>query len=275
MKRCFILFAVLAFLITLPACSQERAGQNASTHTQVQEENPGGNAASVQQSKGQNIRHESVLTGKIAKVEDRSILLMCEEKGLLSVSFHDAALYNLEGDTITAGQLRAGMQVEVIYNGIVMETYPGKPAGVLSLTVQSEEDDLVGFYADVVDDLYNVDSGLNEGVTTLAFDLTKVSNLTEVEKAALVYLLGCRYGMETATGTYEELYEAGYVDPETHSLQDGLLITIEVTEVTGDNTFTFSAEKWRSGDGAYFFSDCKATCQDGLWQYTVGAEMIS
>ena len=37
----------------------------------------------------------------------------------------------------------------------------------------------------------------------------------------------------------------------------------------------FSAEKWRSPLGAYYFTKCTASRGDNGWEYTVGAEAIS
>lgn len=281
MKKGMIFLTVLAFLLTFAACSRENDGQGGATTTDPIDTHTEGqistssNVGTTQQEGGQTERHDAVLHGKIAEVEEDSILLMCEKEGLLFVSLQDAVLYGPEHDEIAADMLRAGMQVEIAYNGFILETYPGKPGDVSSLIVQSEDGDLVGFYADVIEDLYQTDPGLNEGITKLAFDFHNISNLTEVEKDALVYMLGCRYQVEPIAGTYEELCELGYIDGETLSFKDGLLFTIEVTEKTNSESFTFNAKKWRGGDGAYFFAGCEAVCQNGAWQYTVGSEMIS
>ncbi len=38
----------------------------------------------------------------------------------------------------------------------------------------------------------------------------------------------------------------------------------------------FDAEKWRSGDGAYFFCGCVGhRAENGSWTYHVGSEAIS
>ncbi len=217
-----------------------------------------------------------VLTGKIAEVRDGAILLACEEQGLLTVSLKDVSIFDENGGETTAGKLAAGMQIALTYSGIILETYPAKPAGVSVLRIVSVGDDLVGLYMQVVANLYDVDPGLNGGITTLAFDLSNTANLSPREKEALVYLAGCQYGLETVTGTYEELCEEGYIDAETLSFNDGLLITIDVTSSGGEGEpFLFDAQKWRGGDGAYFFSECEAKLHAGAWTYTVGAEMIS
>ena len=48
------------------------------------------------------------------------------------------------------------------------------------------------------------------------------------------------------------------------------------TASTQYNGVRFDAEKWRSGLGAYIFSDCTAVSVDGFWNsYTIGSEAIS
>ena len=50
---------------------------------------------------------------------------------------------------------------------------------------------------------------------------------------------------------------------------------IEFVGYSGGSRLTCSARKYRSGTGAYYFSDVTATYKDGVWTYKVGAEMIS
>ena len=56
-----------------------------------------------------------------------------------------------------------------------------------------------------------------------------------------------------------------------------MLFSIRTEQDAGEPGLVFTAEKWRSGTGAYFFCDCTST-QDkhGHWSdYTVGAFAIS
>lgn len=133
---------------------------------------------------------------------------------------------------------------------------------------------LVGFYQTILDDLWNVDEGLNSGINVLALDLAQVSNLTEAEKDELVNMVSQSHGVEGIRGTFDELSEQGYIDKENLYFETGMLITIETTDVTEDS-FTFDVTKWRSGTGAYFFIDCKAVKNGNGWSYTVGSEAIS
>ena len=81
----------------------------------------------------------------------------------------------------------------------------------------------------------------------------------------------------------DELREEGYLTGEkleggstAYSFTNGLLFTI-TPEETQDNgaSVCFSAEKWRSPLGAYYFTKCTASRGDNGWEYTVGAEAIS
>lgn len=133
---------------------------------------------------------------------------------------------------------------------------------------------LIELYFTVIKDLYNTDPGLNDGINLLAFDLTGVTNLTDEEKNALVYLVGREFGLQTTTGTFDELCEDGTIDKENMVFENGILFEIDSKEPDG-NTFEFDASKWRSGLGAYFFVDCTAEKDGGTWSYTVGVQAIS
>ena len=89
--------------------------------------------------------------------------------------------------------------------------------------------------------------------------------------------------MQGLTLTFDELREQGYLAAEkledgstAYSFLEGLLFTV-TPEETQENgaAVCFSAEKWRSPLGAYFFTNCTASRGEGGWEYSVGAEMIS
>ena len=89
--------------------------------------------------------------------------------------------------------------------------------------------------------------------------------------------------MQGLTMTFDELREQGYLTGEkleggstAYSFTNGLLFTI-TPEETQDNgaSVCFSAGKWRSPLGAYYFTKCTASRGEGSWEYSVGAELIS
>ena len=115
-------------------------------------------------------------------------------------------------------------------------------------------------------------------------DLSKApGGLTAGEKAAVAYVFAQKHGVQGLTMTFDELREEGYLMGEkleggstAYSFTNGLLFTI-TPEETQDNgaSVCFSAGKWRSPLGAYYFTKCAASRGDNGWEYTVGAEAIS
>lgn len=134
------------------------------------------------------------------------------------------------------------------------------------------------FILEVLEDLWNVDSGLNGGISQIGIDLSGLTHLTEEEKESVMNVFASKHNLPYIAGTWEELCEQGYIDKENLYWEDGLFFSIKTTEVNDfilDST-TFDAQKWRSGLGAYFFSQCTARKKlNGKWSYTVGAEAIS
>ena len=189
----------------------------------------------------------------------------------------------LPGSTLT------GALAEITY-GTVLETYPGQLGGVTAVNIRSDGfDDRCALYLRVLDDLWNVDGGLNGGVTSVSVDLSQTS-LSESEQAAVAWAFAGEHGIsDPLTLSHEELAAEGYLtgaDPDSDGMpcwENGCLFTITEQE-TGDNelngarnTVTFDAQKWRSALGAYFFCDCTASQDiDGRWgDYTVGSQAIS
>ena len=143
-------------------------------------------------------------------------------------------------------------------------------------------------YLKVLEDLWNVDSGLNGGITQIGIDLSGLTHLTEEEKESVMNVFASKHNLPYIAGTWEELCEQGYIDKDNLYWEDGLFFSIETNEDAvwnlpaikeGDSVqelTAFNAHKWRSGLGAYFFGQCTAQKNaDGTWSYTVGAEMIS
>lgn len=189
----------------------------------------------------------------------------------------------LPGSTLT------GALAEITY-GTVLETYPGQLGGVTAVNIRSDGfDDRCALYLRVVNDLWDVDGGLNGDITMASVDLSQTS-LSESEQAAVAWAFAGEHGIsDPLTLSYAELAAEGYLtgtEPDSGNIpcwEEGCLFTITEQE-TGDNelngarnTVTFEAQKWRSALGAYFFCDCTASQDiDGRWgDYTVGSQAIS
>ena len=141
--------------------------------------------------------------------------------------------------------------------------------------------DLCGFYLQVLEDLWNADSGLNDGISYISVDLSQApGGLTDGEKAAIAQIFAETHGAEGLTLTRAQLEAQGYLTDG--AWDDGLLFTIEPHAADQAEAYSlpvlrFDASKWRSPLGAYFFTDCTAVWPElGAWDgYTVGGEAIS
>ena len=148
--------------------------------------------------------------------------------------------------------------------------------------------DVCELYLEVLEDLWNVDSGLNDGISQIGIDLSELSHLTELEKETVMHEFASRHFLPYIAGTWEELCEQGYIDKDNLYWKDGLFFSINTNEdavwnlpsiAYGDpipELTSFDAYKWRGGLGAYYFDQCTAQKNaEGKWSYTVGQEAIS
>ena len=213
----------------------------------------------------------------------------------------------LDGEAADAAALEDGMVVEVSHNGVTLETFPaqfGQVYQIAGYSIGSEKNpagtcyDLCGLYLQVLDDLWEKDPGLNDGITMAGLDLSQApGGLAESEKAALAWRFGETHGVEVVAGTFDELKEQGYLSassvstpkpedgedsPLWYQWEDGCLFSIEPNEERENGAYSlpcvfFNAEKWRSPLGAYCFYDCSAVWPEaGSWSgYQIGSEMIS
>ena len=213
----------------------------------------------------------ALLAGTVIDVSDGSLLLAGEGDydGLYRLS--------LDGVPVEPGGAEAlcvGKRAEVTFGGTVAECFPGIPGGVTR--VRAVDGDLSPFvlYRQVLFDLMETDEGLNGSARYLGVDLSGAANLTGGEKLALQYLLEQRYGLSVVLGTFDELCEQGYIDRDALYWEDGVLLRIALVE-DGTDTFRFDAEKWRSGLGAIYWTDCTAARGADGWTYEVGGFAIS
>ena len=141
---------------------------------------------------------------------------------------------------------------------------------------------LCELYLQVLEDLWNVDSGLNNEISQIGIDLSELSNLDENQKEYVMSKFASKHNFPYIVGTWEELCEQGYIDKENLLWEDGLFFSIKTNKdaIKADSEsleyISFDAHKWRGGLGAYFFSECLAQKNnDGKWSYTVGQEAIA
>lgn len=216
---------------------------------------------------------EASIEGKIVGLDENGFLLAAEPSGLIMIPF-EQQIYDENNQLSDFSELRNGHWIEIGYSGGIMESYPSQLAEIKYIKVIELQDDLVGFYQTVIDDLWQTDEGLNADIKYIALDLSQISNLSEIEKQALVYITSEQYGLSGLSATYDELVEQGYIDDASLYFEEGLLFTFDI-QSTSENSMKFDVTKWRSGLGAYFFIDCEAEKTKDGWIYKVGSEAIS
>lgn len=210
--------------------------------------------------------------------EDDGVLLLAKADG----SPTDVYSLSTQGVSVgyedrTTDEIEEGALVEVQYSGAIEETYPAKLGSVASILVKADGfDDLSALYLDALDDLWEKDEGLSSGVKQLGLDLSE-TRLPPAEQGAVAVALGWEFNLPVTQGTWDELADQGYIDRENLVWEDGLFLNIEETDRSAAGRVTFTAGKWRSGLGAYYFTDCTSQQdKNGHWSdYRIGAEAIS
>lgn len=254
----------------------------------------------------------TILLRIVDGTESGSLVLAGEHAGdVYTLGVGDIPVY-LDGKPADASALQDGMMAEIAFGGMVLETYPAQLGSVQSISVYSigtEKNpggslyDLCGLYLKVLDDLWDADSGLNEGAVYVSVDLSDApGGLTEGEKSAIAWIFACAHQVQDLQLTYEELAAQGYLTevdmgedvpkdlgaeaaedvPKLYHWEDGVLFSITADSWEEDEVYSlpvvkFNAEKWRSPLGAYCFYHCSAVWPEfGTWStYSVEAQMIS
>ena len=239
-----------------------------------------------------SVSHMKIVDG----AESGNLVLAGETQGVMTISVGDIPVY-LDGELADASVLMDGMTAEIRHAGEILETYPatfGNVYGIHVYSIGTKNEpggtffDLSGLYLKVLEDLWEVDSGLNGGAEYVSIDLSEApGELSESEQAAIAWIFGNKHGVMALSFTYEELIENGYLtaaggSKDLYQWDNGVLLSITAPENDDDPNFglqviKFDAMKWRSPLGAYFFSDCSAVWpQMGTWSdYNIGFEMIS
>lgn len=218
-------------------------------------------------------------------------------KNIYRLPINGIAVY-LDGEPAEPSDLKDGMNVEISFNGMVLETFPaqlGEAYELHAYSIGTRQDpggtcyDLCGLYLQVLDDLWETDPGLNSDISVAGLDLSQApGELLDSEKAALAWRFGEKHGVEVIQGTFGELAEEGYLTavdniPDLYQWEDGCLFTISPNHSHDDEihfglpVLFFDAQKWRSPLGAYFFGDCSVVWPEmGTWSgYNIGHQAIS
>lgn len=277
-----LLIPLLLSLSLLPGCSADRPSAPPAASPAV---SPA--ISPVPTPEGAEVLPARIVDG----AETGALVLAGEGAGEVYLLDASGLPVELDGAPAAPERLRDGMEVEVVYDGMILETYPARFSSPMLLRAHSpaegERVDLCGLYLQVLEDLYRVDGGLNKGLTELGVDLSGApGDLTEGERSAVAYCFGMAHGLLPVTGTWEELAEAGYLTGETladgtavYTWQTGCHFSIRAHEggQGEDGLLRFDAVKRRGPLGAYCFYDCTAApTGGGVWEtYSMGEEMIS
>ena len=177
-------------------------------------------------------------------------------------------------------EIQNGDLVKISFRGEMTDSFPAGLGGITAVeVVPGGMDDLCVLYLQVLEDLWETDSGLNDGISMIGMDLSATS-LTVSEQQAVGWLFAQRHSVELVEGTWQELCDRGYIDGENLWWEDGCHFSITESPLEGTYSLqplAFDAQKWRSGLGAYYFCDCTSLRSAlGRWDgYTVGAHAIS
>ena len=212
-------------------------------------------------------------------------LLLAEIDGragnVYRLSMKDTKIITESGEVLDDSEIEPGSLIEINFNGNIEETFPAHLCGVTEIKVLDIGgfDNLCSLYLDVLEALWQVDSGLNSNIDIIGVDLSQ-TRLLPAEQSALAWRFGELHGMEIVQGTWQELEEQGYIDGETLYWENGCMFSVTEKDMEGEyslNVVKFDAEKWRSGLGAYIFIDCTSVQSAlGKWsEYRIGAEAIS
>jgi len=189
----------------------------------------------------------------------------------IAVSATDAVLNDWKGEEISLNDLRVGDTVEIIYNGVIMESYP---AQISCYRIELKEESLlISGYMALIDDIYLKEvPGLGANISILAIDTTDMTNITETEKQRLLIKLQDRYRFraEVVEGTFDELVEEGMIDKANLSFKDGILITIKHPIFDEkEKSLNCGFEKWCSGIGAIGSDEIIAQYDGTTWKITI------
>ena len=282
MKRYLILCLILSIL-TLTGCDSVKLNVNG----------PAGNQVSYLDEK-----YEHKTLKIVDGAESGSLVLAGAENSFIYALDANKVDILIDGKKAELKDLEDGMPIDVYCNGefINIRHEADVPIDITSLcktinghSIGTERNpggtcyDLSGLYLKALEDLWEVDAGLNGGIKYISIDLSEApGELTEGEKSAISYIFAKAHNTQCLQLSFEELREQGYIEKDELCWEDGLLFSITDSikaeeKYNGLRVIKFDAQKWRSGTGAYYFGDCSASwSQKGTWSdYNIGSQAIS
>lgn len=210
------------------------------------------------------IKSEATIEGEIISVRNGE-LLVSSDSGLYFVSTDEKTAVSKKGRELEKSELCPGMAVQIGYNGMVQETYPGMVYAE-QINVTAEEGSKINLYAEALKHIIEENERPQmKTVKTIALDFTELTDLSDRQKDALEYLL-TNYFMqksdaELIRSSYQELLKDGRLTKDGE-FEDGVIFSIGNNK--GQKSF-FVSQNWAAlnADGC---RDCTAKFRDGDWE---------
>ncbi|MBQ2926203.1 MAG: hypothetical protein IJE03_05190 [Ruminiclostridium sp.] len=218
----------------------------------------------------------ATMSCRVMEEEDGSLLLAQVDGRAWDVFTTSSREVEVKFEDPARTEIEEGDLVEIIFDGTVMETYPAQLGNIQEIWVWADGfDDTAMLYLEVFEDMVEEDAALAHDADMIGLDLSETA-LSPAEQAAAALLLEGETGLTVLEGTWEELVDQGYIDGENLYWEDGYFLSATETQRT-DTGLTFSAQLWRSGLGALFYSDCNTGREvNGPWEeYIIGAVAVS
>lgn len=198
-----------------------------------------------------------VLSAYIVKVDRKDVLAVADD-GLYFVSLSDSKVYE-NSKEIGKDELKAGMSVQIGFNGVVLESYPMQiSADVIKVT--DETQDKISLFEKVFEEYFNQREDYS-WLKTVALDFTNLS-ISEPQKNALEYVftnyLRTKTNADVIRSTREELEKEGKL--KNGIFENGVILSIKENE---NSTFDFSAYTGPLGAEGNTF---KAKMKNGEWK---------
>lgn len=211
-------------------------------------------------------QNENVLSAYIVKNSGKDLLVTAED-GLYFVSLSDSKVYE-NAKEIGKEELKAGMSVQIGFDGVVLESYPGQiTADIIKIT--GETQDKISLFEKVFEEYFNQRDGYSR-FKTVALDFTKLS-ISEPQKNALEYVftnyLSTKTNADVIRSTREKLEKEGKLKDGV--FENGVILSIKAN---GDSTYDFRAYTGPLGaEGSTF----KAKMKNGEWKIDYTGYWIS
>lgn len=206
---------------------------------------------------------DSIIEGKVIGLRNGNFLLASEPAALISVTTN-FPIYSIEDELTDTEALKNGQIVEIGFSGMIMESYPSQLGDIKYIKILEQTDDTAGFYGDVIEELLSVDGGLKSSDEYVIMDLSEITNLTDIEKQALVNFASSTVSLGGISGNYEE-----YMSNENSI--NGVLVVFENMEIT-ETAIKFDLYKMHIDEAPYYFRGVTAEINNNEWQYSITSQ---